>query len=44
MATIHNVEMKQVFGHWEVYIDGKFFCTADTPMEAIREIDSEYDI
>lgn len=43
-AKIYNVELKQVFGHWEVYIDGKFFCTADTPMEAIQEIDSEYDI
>lgn len=43
-AKIHNVEMEQVFGYWMVYVDGKFFCTADTKLEAIRELESVYDI
>ena len=25
-------------GHVEVYINGKFYCTADTMAEAIREV------
>ena len=29
-------------GHYEVYIDGKFFCSADTMTEAIQEIVDEY--
>lgn len=28
-------------GHWVVYIDGKFFCTADTFMEAVKEVEKE---
>jgi len=24
-------------GHWEVYIDGKFYCSADTFNEAVKE-------
>lgn len=24
-------------GHWEVYIDGKFYCSADSKSEAERE-------
>lgn len=26
-------------GHFEVYIDGEFYCTADDIIEAAREID-----
>ena len=25
--------------HYEVYYNGKFFCSADTPMEAAKEIE-----
>lgn len=25
-------------GHYEVYIDGKFFCSADTMAEAVHEL------
>lgn len=28
-----------VKGHYEVYRNGKFFCSADTPMEAAKEIE-----
>lgn len=43
-CKIHNVEMEQAFGHWIVHVDGKFFCTADTQLEAIRELESVFDI
>lgn len=43
-CKIYNVEMEQAFGHWMVYVDGKFFCSADTQLEAIRELESVYDI
>ena len=31
-------------GHYEVYCDGKFFCSADTFMEAVKEIEDEKNI
>jgi hypothetical protein len=27
-------------GHFEVYINGSFYCSADTMTEAIREVES----
>lgn len=32
-----NVDIKPNHGHWDVYIDGKFYCSADTRDEAERE-------
>lgn len=29
-------------GHYEVYIGGKFFCSADTITEAIQEVENDY--
>lgn len=29
-----------VCGHYEVYLDGKFYCSADTPEEAAKEIET----
>ena len=37
MAT----EIKYIFGHYEVYIDGEFHCSADTYLEAWEELQSE---
>lgn len=31
--------IKQVRGHYEIYINGKFYCSADTHEEAAREIE-----
>lgn len=28
-------------GHYEVYLYGEFFCSADTFMEAVKEIEKE---
>lgn len=35
----NEVEIKQVKGHWEVYLNGEFFCSADSYLEAAREFD-----
>ena len=35
--TILEVQIKQIRGHWEVYVNGKFFCTADSYVEAVKE-------
>lgn len=26
-------------GHYEIYINGKFYCSADTYVEAVREVE-----
>lgn len=35
---VYEVNIKQSRGHWEVYINGEFFCSADRFSEAIDEI------
>ena len=32
-----SVKITPVRGHWEVYINGKFYCSADTFSEAVME-------
>lgn len=32
-----SVEITASHGHWEVYINGKFYCSADTFSEAVKE-------
>lgn len=32
-----NVTIMPKRGHWEVYIDGKFYCSADNLPEAVME-------
>lgn len=39
---IYDVHIGQVGGHWEVYINGEFFCSADSYSEAIKEIRDVY--
>ena len=36
-----NYKIVAVHGHYEVYINGKFYCSADTTEEAEMEIESE---
>lgn len=38
---IHEVSIQQVREHWDVYINGEFFCSADSYGEAVKEI---YDV
>lgn len=40
---IHEIKIEQVMEHWQVYINGKFFCSADSYNEAIKEIRSAYE-
>ena len=42
IKDIEDVKINQVRGYWEVYIDGKFFCTSDSYSEAVKEIYEVY--
>lgn len=37
-----DVQIKQTRGHWEVYVNGEFFCTADSYIEADNEVYETY--
>lgn len=41
-VDIYDVKIKQVRGHWVVYVNGKFFCTADSYIEAVNELYDTY--
>ena len=34
----NEVKIIQTRGHWEVYVDGKFYCSTDSYTEAINEL------
>lgn len=34
-----NVQIAHEYGHYVVYVDGEFYCTADTYAEAVREVE-----
>ena len=34
-----EIDYISVREHWEVFIDGKFFCSADNLTEAIKEVE-----
>ena len=36
-TDIPEVKITQVRGHWEIYIDGEFYCSADSYIEAVEE-------
>lgn len=39
---VHEVQIKQVLGHWEVYINEELFCTTDSYLEAVNELYEAY--
>ena len=39
MVDISDVRIEHVYGHYEVTINGQFFCSADTFLEAVREVE-----
>lgn len=42
MIDIYEIQINQIRGHWEVYIDGEFFCSADNYVEAVNELYETY--
>ena len=36
---MNGVEIKRERDHFVVYVDGEFFCTADTHLEAVQELE-----
>ena len=41
---IHEIKVTQTRGHWEVYINGDFYCSADTYNEAMDEVLNNYNL
>lgn len=41
---MHRYKIKWVWGHYEVYRDGSFLCSADTEEEARRDIEEMEDL
>ena len=39
-----EIKIFQTRGHWEVYINGVFYCSADTYHEALNEVVTGYDL
>ena len=39
---ITEVQIKQIRGHFEVYVNGKFFCSTDSYIEAVNELREAY--
>lgn len=37
-----DIRIIRVQDHYEVWIDGKFYCSADTMMEAFEEVKRRY--
>lgn len=40
MITDHSIEILQKYGHYIIYLDNEFYCTADSWFEAMEEIDA----
>lgn len=41
-TTVHDVQIKQTRGHYEVYVNGEFFCSTDSYVEAVNELYKAY--
>lgn len=39
-GDIYSVKIEQVYGHYEVFINGEFYCSADNLIEAIQEAEA----
>lgn len=40
--SIAEVQIKHTRGHFEVYVNGEFFCTTDSYTEAVNELYEAY--
>lgn len=39
-GDIYSVKISQVYGHYEVYVNDEFYCSADSLMEAMQEVEA----
>lgn len=39
---VNEVQIKQVREHWEIYVNGEFFCSTDSYTEAVNELHEAY--
>ena len=40
--SISEVKIKQTRGYFEVYVNGEFFCSTDSCIEAVNELHEAY--
>ena len=43
VEDINSVKIEQEYGHYVVTINGNFYCSADTFLEAVREVEEIYE-
>lgn len=41
---VSEVQIKQVRGYFEVYVNGEFFCSTDSYTEAVNELYEAYSL
>ena len=39
-----DYDIVPTFGHYEIYINGEFYCSTDTYYEAVREIEDHQEL
>lgn len=39
---VNEVQIVQVKNHWEVHINGAFYCSADSYNEAVKELRKDF--
>ena len=37
---VYSIKIKHVYGHYEVFINGEFYCSADSLTEATKEVEA----
>ena len=42
--SISEVQIKQTRGYFEVYVNGEFFCSTDSYIEAMNELYEAYEL
>lgn len=40
--SIDEIQIKQIRGYFEVYVNGEFFCSTDSYIEAVTELYEAY--
>lgn len=41
-AEMYKVDILPKHGYWVAYVNGEFFCSADSFLEAVKEVESVY--
>ena len=39
-GDIYSIKIEQVYGHYEVLVNGEFYCSTDNLIEALQEVEA----